>query len=79
MNETSWRLWWAISGLFRLGFGIFVLMIASFMLFQDLDQEMLNTIHEMYLAHKEFVLGAVNMMTIYIFYRLRVWIHAKSA
>ncbi len=60
-------------------FGIFVLLIACFMLFQDLDREMLNTIHEMYLAHKEFVLGAVSMLIIYIFYRLRVWIHAKSA
>ena len=59
-------------------FGIFVLLIACFMLFQDLDQQMINTIHEIYLAHQEFVLGAVSMLIIYIFYRLRVWIHAKS-
>ncbi len=59
-------------------FGVFVLLIACFMLYQDLDQEMIDTIHELYLAHQEFVLGAITMMIIYIFYRLRVWIHARS-
>ena len=60
-------------------FGIFVLLIACFMIYQDLDQKMINTIRELYLAHKEFVLGAITMMIIFIIYRLRVWIHARSA
>lgn len=59
-------------------FGVFVLFIACFMLYQDLDQQTIETIRMVYLAHKEFVLGAMTMIVIYIAYRLRIWIHAKN-
>lgn len=59
------------------GFGIFVLLIACFMLYQKIDQEMINTLSALYLTHKEFVLGAISMIIIYIIYRLRIWIHAR--
>ncbi len=60
------------------GFGVFVLMIACYMIFKDLNQEMIETIRALYEAHREFVLGALTMIVVYIFYRLRVWIHARS-
>lgn len=59
-------------------FGVFVLIIACFMLYQDLDQQTIETIRMVYQAHKEFVLGAMTMIVIYIAYRLRLWIHAKN-
>lgn len=68
-----------ISGtILKKAFGIFVLAIACFMIFQDLDKETIETIQSLYKSHKEFVLGAVTMIIAYIVYRIRVWIHLRT-
>ncbi len=59
-------------------FGIFVLLIACFMIFKDLDKEAIETIQALYSEHKEFVLGAITMIIFYIVYQVRVWIHSRT-
>jgi len=58
-------------------FGIFVLLIACFMIYKDFNQEMIHTIRELYFAHKEFILGAITMIIAYIFYQIRIMIHTR--
>lgn len=56
-------------------FGIMVLGLASFVLFQSLDAAFLFQIREWLMRHIEFVLGSATIGLILILWRIGVWLH----
>lgn len=62
--------------LLRRLFGVFVVTIAGYILFQTLDREFRRDITELLYQHSEFFLGIGSVAAFYALLRFGVWIHA---
>ncbi len=57
------------------GFGYFVLLLGSFLLYQEMTTELILQIQALILQHQEFFFGAVTIILLLLFYRFWAWLH----
>lgn len=57
------------------GFGVFVFILGSFLLYQELSVELMAQIKALIIEHKEFVKGALTIIVVLMLYRLWSWLH----
>lgn len=62
----------------RRGFGVFVLLVASYLLYRELSWGMLDQLHELILTHREFLLGMATVPTVMLLVWLRKTLNPKS-
>ncbi len=60
------------------GFGVFVLLLGSFLLYQEMSQQLIVQIHDLIIQNKEFLLGGLSILLILAFYRFWAWLHRPS-
>ncbi len=63
------------SRLLKPGFGYFVLLLGSFLLFQEMSVELIQQILDLVIQHQEFFLGAISIVLTLLFYRFWAWLH----
>lgn len=57
------------------GFGVFVFILGSFLLYQELSTELIAQIRNLIIEHEEFVKGALTIIIVLMLYRLWSWLH----
>lgn len=57
------------------GFGVFVFILGSFLLYQELSTELIAQIRTLIIEHEEFVKGALTIIIMLMLYRLWSWLH----
>ncbi len=62
----------------RLGFGMFVMAVAAYLLHRELQPELLLDTLELVVRHREFLWGAAAILALQSLYRLSHWIHAQG-
>lgn len=62
----------------RRGFGIFVALVAAYLLYKELKPELLAETARLILRHTEFVWGALTILVLNTLYRLGDWLHGQS-
>ncbi len=68
-----------VSGrMLRRGFGMFVALVAVYVLHRELQWAMLAELLQVLLAHAEFFLGALSLFLLHGLYRLGHWIHGPG-
>jgi uncharacterized membrane protein YfcA len=58
------------------GFGIFVFLLGSFLLYKELNQAMVSQIEQLLREKREFILGALSLLAVLSVYRLWSWLHS---
>ena len=66
------------AAMLRRMFGLFVLMVAAYVLSQALTKSLLANLGHLLKQHIEFVLGIASLVAVLMLYRLGVWIHAQG-
>jgi uncharacterized membrane protein YfcA len=56
-------------------FGIFVLLLGCFLLYQEMSLELIKQSHALILKYQEFLTGAITILLILWLYRLWSWLH----
>ncbi len=57
------------------GFGVFVFLLGSFLLYQEMSIELIEQIQQLIIKHKEFIKGALTIILTLMLYRLWSWLH----
>lgn len=57
------------------GFGVFVFLLGCFLLYKNVNAQMIQQTQELLVKHLEFILGAVSFLVLGGFYFLWVWLH----
>lgn len=58
------------------GFGVFVFFLGSYLLYREIDLEIIHQIQSLAEQHKDFLKGAVTVVGFLGFYRLWLWLHS---
>jgi len=58
------------------GFGIFVFCLGSYLLYREINTEILLQMKQLAIAHWDFLLGGLTVIGLLLFYRLWLWIHS---
>jgi uncharacterized membrane protein YfcA len=64
-------------GRLRRGFGMFVMMVALYVLWRELKAEMLADAVRLVFAHAEFFFGALSLLLLHSLYRMGNWVHGQ--
>ncbi|MGR9116911.1 MAG: sulfite exporter TauE/SafE family protein [Gammaproteobacteria bacterium] len=57
------------------GFGIFVFCLGGFLLYREINIEIVQQIKQLARAHRDFLLGGLTVICLLVFYRLWLWMH----
>ncbi len=57
------------------GFGVFVFCLGCFLLYKEINQQILAQFVQLFMAHREFILGATSIIGSLLLYRLWSWLH----
>jgi uncharacterized membrane protein YfcA len=60
------------------GFGIFVFLLGSFLLYKEVNQQITAQIQQLLIERREFILGAVSLLLVLSLYRLWSWLHSDD-
>jgi uncharacterized membrane protein YfcA len=58
------------------GFGVFVFFLGSFLLYKEINQQILDQIERLLIERREFIFGALSLLGILSGYRLWSWLHS---
>lgn len=65
------------AGLLRRVFGVFVILVAAYVLHRELSPAMLDNLANLLTSHGEFFLGALTLFLSHSVYRLGQWLHGQ--
>ncbi len=60
------------------GFGVFVFCLGCFLLYKEINQQIIHQFTQLFIAHREFILGAVSLSGGLLLYRLWSWLHTDK-
>jgi uncharacterized protein len=60
------------------GFGVFVFLLGCFLLYKEINQQIIEQIQQLLLQHREFILGALSLLLMLSLYRLWSWLHTDK-
>lgn len=58
------------------GFGVFVFFLGSFLLYKEINQQIINQIKQLLIERQEFIFGALSLIVVLSLYRLWSWLHS---
>jgi uncharacterized membrane protein YfcA len=58
------------------GFGIFVFLLGCFLLYKEINQQIIDQIKQLLIERREFIFGALSFMLLLFLYRLWSWLHS---
>ena len=58
------------------GFAVFVFCLGGFLLYREVNTEILLQMKQLATTHKDFLLGGLTMVGLLVFYRLWLWVHS---
>lgn len=58
------------------GFGVFVFLLGCFLLYKEINQQILAQIQQLLSERREFIFGALSLLLLLSFYRLWSWLHS---
>ncbi len=61
------------------GFGVFVLFLGCFLLYQELTPTLIAEIHKLIIQYQEFLSGALSIISLLLLYRLWSWVHTLKS
>lgn len=64
------------SAVLKRGFGVFVFLLGCFLLYKEINQDIINQIKQLLIERREFILGALSLLTLLSLYRFWSWLHA---
>ncbi|WP_087869578.1 sulfite exporter TauE/SafE family protein [Bathymodiolus platifrons methanotrophic gill symbiont] len=63
----------------KTGFGYFVLILGSFLLYKEVNQEIILQIQNLVEENQQFIIGASSVILFSFTYRIWVWLHTKKS
>lgn len=64
------------SAYLKRGFGVFVFLLGSFLLYKEINQQIINQIERLLIERREFIFGALSLLVLLGLYRLWSWLHS---
>lgn len=60
------------------GFGVFVFLLGSFLLYKEINPQIISQIQQLLVERREFILGALSLLLVLSLYRLWSWLHSDD-